>query len=154
MNKKILIVGLIASIAMAMIEMVYEGFFGAGFWSAPVFIAATVLRDLQSVVLPVVFSAVPVLIGLIGHMMNSVILGLLFVMLFKGRATTRVASIGYGIGYALAIFFLMWFFVLPLIDPVMLVLSPYIFALSHVVWGAVLGAMVFETMTKSTVSRA
>jgi len=48
MNKKILIAGLVSSIAMAMIEMVYEGLFGVGFWSAPIFIAATILRDLQA----------------------------------------------------------------------------------------------------------
>ncbi|MDE2078932.1 MAG: hypothetical protein KGI73_00945 [Patescibacteria group bacterium] len=145
MTKRVFIAGLVASIAMAMVEMMYEGLFGVGFWSAPVFIAATVLRDLQTVAIPVTFSAVPVVVGLMGHMMNSVILGLIFVTLVPlctGPFRTRVKGIVSGAGYALLVFFLMWFVVLPVVDPVMLHLNPYVFAMAHIVWGVVLGGMV------------
>lgn len=145
MNKKVLIAGLVASIAMAMMEMVVEAFLGTGFWSAPTFIAATVMRGLQAVAIPVSFALIPVVVGMMGHMMNSVILGFLFVAAFGKRLTSQTKGILYGGAYALAIFFIMWFAVLPLIDPVMLALNPYVFALSHVVWGAVIGWMVVRT---------
>jgi hypothetical protein len=150
LSKMILMAGLIASIAMAMVEMIYEGLWGVGFWSAPVFIAATVLRGVQHVALPVAFAAWPVILGLMGHMMNSVLLGVLFVALFSSRLASRGASIVAGMAYALLVFFLMWFFVLPLIDPVMLNLNPYVFALAHLVWGMVIGYMVFQVSNGST----
>jgi hypothetical protein len=142
MNRRVIIAGLLASIAMAMVEMLYEGLFGVGFWSAPVFIAATLLRSLQTAALPVAFSLTPVALGLMGHMMNSVLLGMLFVLLFGARLSTRGASVMAGMAYALVVFFLMWFAVLPLIDPVMLHLNPYVFAFAHLVWGMTLGAFI------------
>ncbi|MBI2030648.1 hypothetical protein HYT05_03430 [Candidatus Kaiserbacteria bacterium] len=142
MNKKVLIAGLVASIVMAMMEMVFEGLFGVGFWSAPVFIAATLLRDLQAVAMPVVFSFVPVILGMMGHMMNSVVLGFVFVALFGRYAQSQAMGVIAGSLYALAIFFVMWFGVLPIIDSVMLNLNGIVFALSHMIWGAVLGGMV------------
>lgn len=142
MSKRILIASLAASIVMAMVEMVYEGLFGVGFWSAPVFIAATLLRDLQSVAIPVPFALVPVALGMMGHMMNSVVLGIVFAALFGRLLTTPMAGAVVGALYALMIFFVMWFVVLPFIDPVMLGLNPVVFALSHMMWGAVLGGMV------------
>jgi len=152
MNKKIFMAGLIASVAMALVEMIYEGLFGVGFWSAPIFIAAVLLRNLQSLVIPVPFAAVPVILGLMGHMMNSIILGILFVMLLGMRFTSRMASVIGGMAYALMVFFLMWFVVLPLIDPVMLNLNPYIFALAHLVWGIVIGEMTFRTTGERVVT--
>jgi hypothetical protein len=142
MNKKIIIAGLVSSIAMAMMEMVYEGLFGVGFWSAPVFISATILRDLQTVALPVVFTLLPVILGMMGHMMNSVVLSFLFVALLGRSLHSPFSGIVVGALYALVIFFAMWFAILPIINPVMLHLNPVVFALSHMMWGAVLGAMV------------
>ena len=142
MNKKIIIAGLVASIAMAMMEMMYEGLFGVGFWSAPIFIAATILRDLQTVAIPVGFAFVPVVLGMMGHMMNSVVLAFVFVALLGRFASTRMTGAVLGAFYALAVFLMMWFIALPFIDPVMLHLNPVVFALSHMVWGAVVGAMV------------
>lgn len=142
MNKKIIIAGLVSSIAMAMMEMVYEGLLGVGFWSAPVFIAATVLRNIQVVAIPVVFSLVPVVLGMIGHMMNFVILSFLFVLLLGRSLHSPFSGVVVGTLYALAVFLMMWFIILPFINPVMLNLNPVVFALSHMMWGAVLGAMV------------
>ncbi len=142
MNKKIIIAGLVSSIAMAMMEMVYEGLLGVGFWSAPVFIAATILRDLQVVALPVIFTLVPVVLGMMGHMMNSLILSFLFVLLLGRSLHSPLSGAVVGTLYALVIFLMMWFIILPFINPVMLNLNPVVFALSHMIWGAVLGAMV------------
>lgn len=142
MNKKIIIAGLVSSIVMAMMEMAYEGLFGVGFWSAPVFISATILRDFQTVALPVVFTLVPVVLGMIGHMMNSVILSFAFVFITKHSLRSRLYGAFVGVIYATIIFFAMWFMILPIIDPVMLNLNPMVFALSHIIWGAVLGGMI------------
>src|SRR3989344_4170844 len=142
MNKKIIIVGIVSSIAMAMIEMVYEGLFGVGFWSAPVFIAATVFRALQVVAMPVLFTFVPVALGMMGHMMNSVALSFAFVAMTKRSLHSWLSGAVVGALYAMVIFFAMWFVILPFINPVMLNLNPIVFALSHMMWGAILGAMV------------
>ena len=131
--------GLIASIVMGMIEMMYEAVAGAGFWSPVVFIGATVVRGLQSVQVPVPFDPAGVVLGLMGHMMNSVILGLIFTKLFAG---SRGALPARGVIYGLVVFGVMWFGVVPLVDPVMLKLNAAVFAISHIIWGAVLGLLV------------
>lgn len=134
-NKKVLIAGLIASIVMGVIEMMYEGLFGQGFWSPVVYIAAVLLRHYQSVASPVAFNLTPVLIGLMGHMMNSVILGITFALFFSSRLPSPFAKIITGMIYGLIVFSLMWFMIIPFVDPVMLKLNPYVFAFSHVMWG-------------------
>lgn len=151
MNKKIIIAGFVSSIAMAMMEMVYEGLFGAGFWSAPVFIAATILRNLQVVTIPVMFSAIPVILGMIGHMMNSVALSFIFAHLLGHRLRSPFSGAVVGALYALVIFFVMWVVVLPIINPVMLSLNPVVFALSHIIWGVVIGIMVVRQSSPSSV---
>ena len=75
LSSRTLIAGLVASVVMGMIEMIFEAVAGTGFWSPLVFIGATVLRDFQTVAIPVPFDVVAVVVGLMGHMMNSVILG-------------------------------------------------------------------------------
>ncbi len=104
-----IIAGLIASVVMAMMEMIYEGMFGVGFWSAPIFIAATLLRDLQGVALPVPFSLVPVVLGMMGHMMNSVALGILFVGAFGRFLNSRFSGAIAGSIFALGVFGVMWY---------------------------------------------
>ena len=131
--------GLLAGLVMGMIEMVSETAAGPGFWSPLVFIAATVLRHLQSVPTPVQFMPLPVALGLMGHMMNSMILGLVFALIFSRFAIVRGALVGAGIGYALLIFATTSYLVLPVVDPVMLKLNPASFAVAHVMWGATLG---------------
>jgi len=148
MNKKVIIAGLVASIVMAMMEMMYEGLFGVGFWSAPIFIAATVLRDLQTIAIPVGFSLIPVVLGMMGHMMNSVVLGVVFAVVLGRFLSTPVVGAVVGALYALVIFFVMWYIALPFIDPVILSLNPVVFALSHMMWGAVLGGMVARNASR------
>jgi len=131
--------GILASVVMGMIEKVLEATGGAGLWSPLVFIAATVLRNLQLLPVPVPFMLVPVVLGLMGHMMNSMILGFLFGLIFSRSAMTRVVLVGAGVAYALIIFVLTWYLVLPAADPVMPKLNGTVFAIAHMMWGAVLG---------------
>ena len=85
------------------------------------------------------FQPVPVLLGLMGHMMNSVILGVVFALLVAPRVGGRTALLVAGVVYSLAVFVVMWFALVPLVDPVMLKLNGTAFAMAHVMWGAVLG---------------
>jgi hypothetical protein len=136
---RVLIGGLVASLVMGMIEMVFEAVAGAGFWSPVVFIAATVVRGLQSVQVPVPFQTLPVVLGLMGHMMNSVILGIIFAAFVAPRLRGANGLVIGGVVYSLAVFVLMWFVVVPLVDPVMLKLHGLVFGVSHLMWGAALG---------------
>ncbi len=133
--------GFVSSIAMAMMEMIYEGLFGVGFWAAPVFIAATILRTYQVVALPVSFALLPVLVGMMGHMMNSVILDSVFTKSVSNKDISTFAAVFLGSAYGVIIFFVMWSIILPLVNPVMLHLNPVVFALSHIVWGGIIGMM-------------
>ncbi len=140
--RRVLAAGLVASVVMGMMEMIYEAVAGAGFWSPVVFIGATVVRGLQSVTVPVPFHLAGVVLGLMGHMMNSVIFGLIFAWIFSRVVLSRVGLLAAGVAYGLVVFGIMWSLVVPAIDPVMLELNAAVFALSHIMWGAALGLIV------------
>jgi hypothetical protein len=139
LTMRVVVAGLVASVVMGMLEMLYEAVAGAGFWSPIVFIAATILRDLQAVTIPVPFLPVPVVLGLMGHMMNSVILGIIFAVFVAPRIHGFGGLVAVGVVWSLVVFALMWFVVVPLVDPVMLKLNGTFFAIAHMMWGAVLG---------------
>ncbi len=136
--------GLIASLVMGMWEMIAEQIIpsGAGIWAAPTYIAATIFRNLQSVAHPVPFDALSVAAGLMGHMMNSVIFGVIFALLITPRFKSLVEQAIAGMVYGAVIFVGMWFVVVPIIDPVMLNLKAAIFFLGHLMWGIALGALI------------
>ena len=138
---KLLVAGLVASLVLGMWEMILEAIVGDGFWSPVVYIAATVLRGLQSVTVPVPFDLLGVILGLMGHMMNSVIFGLIFAFLIAPRAKSLAGQIVAGVVYGVVIYLVMWFVVLPLVDPVMLSLNAFVFLLGHMMWGIALGAI-------------
>ncbi len=137
--QRVLLAGLIASLVMGMLEMLYEAIAGVGFWSPVVFIAATIVRSLQSVSIPVEFQPLPVLFGLMGHMMNSVILAFVFSWLIAPRLHGGTALAVGGVVYSLLVFVVMWFGIVPVVDPIMLKLNALVFAISHMMWGAALG---------------
>ena len=142
-SAKLLGAGLIASLVMGMWEMIVEAIIpnGAGFWSAPVYIAATIFRNLQSVARPVPFDALGVVAGLMGHMMNSVIFGLIFAFVIAPRFKSLVVQWVAGMVYGMVVFAMMWFVIVPLVDPVMLNLNAVVFLLGHLMWGVALGGL-------------
>ncbi len=140
--RRVLVGGIVASLVMGMIEMIYEAVAGSGFWAPVVYIGATVLRGLQAVQAPVAFNFWGVVLGLMGHMMNSIILGLIFVALFAHSSRARGALVISGAMYGLAVFFAMWYLVVPAIDPVLRQLNATAFAVAHIMWGAALGLLV------------
>jgi hypothetical protein len=137
--QRVLLAGVIASLVLGMLEMLYGALTGIGFWSPVVLIAATIVRSLQSVGTPVEFQLLPVLLGLMGHMMNSVILAFVFSWLIAPRLRGVTALAVGGVVYGLLVFVVMWFGVLPVVDPIMLKLNALVFAISHMMWGAAVG---------------
>lgn len=144
-------IGLIASLVMGMWEMMVEAIIphGAGFWAAPTYIAAAVLRNLQAVARPVPFDALGVMAGLMGHMMNSVILGLIFILVIAPRFKSLVGQIVAGMMYGAAVYVVMALAVVPLIDPVMANLNAVVFFLGHLMWGVALGALTYRFAPKA-----
>ncbi len=136
LDPRIFAVGLIAGIAFGMMQMIIEAVIGRGFWSPLRYIASvfTLGKDTDPS-----FSLIPVVVGLMGHMMNSIILGTVFAFLIspliKSTAGLAVAAMAYGA----AVFLAMWYLILPVIDPAMKLVNGPGFFISHLMYGLILG---------------
>lgn len=139
--RKILIVGIVASLVIAMWEMVVEAVIpnGAGFFGAPIAIGATVIRDLQGSANPIPFDAPALILGLMGHMMNSVILAGVFGLIVTRLSLSATGLIGLGMAFGAVVFAVMSFVVTPIVDPLMGNLNQVAFFVGHLMYGAALG---------------
>lgn len=135
--------GIVASLVIAMWEMVIEAVLpgGAGFFGPPIAIGATVVRDFQGSANPIPFHLPALLIGLAGHMMNSVILAAVFGLAVRGRGLCTSRLVGAGMIWGAAAFAAMWFVIVPAVDPLMLNLNAAAFLAGHLMWGAALGVL-------------
>lgn len=142
-RRQILVAGIGASLVLAMWEMVVEAVIpnSAGFFGPPIAIGATVVRDLQGSGNPIPFDALAVVVGLMGHMMNSIILAAIFGLIVARLTPSAAATIGLGMAWGAAVFATMWFIVVPAIDPLMLNLNAATFVAGHLMWGAALGVI-------------
>ncbi|MBI1802655.1 MAG: hypothetical protein HYR71_13600 [Chloroflexi bacterium] len=140
-SPKLLAGGFVAGMVMGMWQMVLEAILpnGGGFWSPLVYIAATIFRGFQTVTAPVPFDLLGVIAGLMGHMMNSIIFGLIFAGFIAPRTRTLMGKVIAGIVYGVIIYAVMWLAVVPIFDPVMLRLNAPVFFLGHMMFGAALG---------------
>ncbi|MEX2047901.1 MAG: hypothetical protein WEE03_12115 [Chloroflexota bacterium] len=132
--------GVIAGLAMAMVMMML-GLIDQGFFAAPSSIwaffagpAAYRPHDLD----------VSVVLGAMGHMMNSAVLGLAFAFVATRvlRLSGTLPSVASGIVFALAALAVMWFAVLPLGangEIVKGAAAVWIWVMGHTVFGAVGG---------------
>ena len=147
--------GLIGGMVFAMWEMVVEGirsasgggsFWGSlsthsGFWAAPQWIGATLVRSLQTSRNPN-FDLGPLILGIMGHTMNSIILGLIFVA-FAYYLTRSVGGLlVLGMMYGVAVFAVMWWVVVPTVDPAMQEVNGALFFIGHLMYGGILGLVV------------
>lgn len=132
--------GLVASIAMAMVTMVL-GIFDRGFFAAPSSIWAFWAGP--GAYSPNAFS-IGFVLGAMGHMMNSAILGIVFgaiaanALRLSGTAEAVVA----GTVFALAVMAVMWIVVLPLSPNGSIVkesASLWVWILGHVAYGMTAG---------------
>lgn len=140
-RRRILIAGIGASLVIAMWEMIVEAVIpgGAGFFGTPVAIGATIVRDLQGSANPIPFNVVALILGLMGHMMNSVILAVIFALIVTRLAPSAAGTIGLGMAWGVVVFAMMRFVVAPAVDPLMLNLNAAVFLAGHLMWGAALG---------------
>jgi hypothetical protein len=144
--------GLLGAMVYALWEMVVEGirsaagggsFWGSlsthsGFWSPPQWIGATLIRSLQSSRNPN-FDLGPLILGMMGHMTNSIIFGIIFAA-FAYYLTRSVSSLlVLGMMYGAAVFAVMWWLVVPAVDPVMQEVNGVLFFIGHLLYGGVLG---------------
>lgn len=141
--RAILISGIAASLVIAMWEMVVEAILpaGAGFFGPPIAIGATIVRDLQGSSNPIPFDAAALVIGLAGHMMNSVILAVVFGLVVSRRGLGTISTMTAGIAWGAIVFGAMWFVVAPAVDPLILNLNGIAFLAGHVMWGAAIGLL-------------
>ncbi len=143
--------GLIASLVLGMWTMIVEavlagGNFVAGLFSPVVYIAATVLGGFGN---PNFYPAgklppadpVAIVLGLMGHMMNSVIFSLIFFAIASRVAANNIARIVAGLVYGVTIFAVMWYVALPILDPVMLRVNYLGFLAGHMMYGIALGLL-------------
>jgi hypothetical protein len=135
--------GFVGGMVMATWEMIVEAIIpnGAGLWAAPTYIGATVLRNLQSLARPVPFDALGLFAGVMGHMMNSIIFGVIFVWLIAPHFKSLGGQVVAGLVYAMVVFGVMWLAVVPALDPVMANLNPLVFLAGHMMYGIALGAV-------------
>ena len=140
-RRRILVAGIGASLVLAMWEMIVEAAIpdGAGFFGPPIAIGATIVRDLQGSANPIPFNAVALVLGLMGHMMNSVILAAIFGVIVSRLTLSNAGTVGLGMAWGVVVFAMMWFVVVPIIDPLMLNLDAAAFFAAHLMWGAALG---------------
>jgi hypothetical protein len=140
-TRRILVGGIVASLVIAMWEMVAEAVIpdGAGLFGPPIAIGATIVRDLQGASNPLPFDLAALSVGLAGHMMNSVVLAGLFGALVGHRGLSPRGLILAGVAWGVAVFAAMWLVVVPAVDPLVLNLNGIAFLAGHMMWGAALG---------------
>lgn len=137
--------GLVASVAMAMVMMVL-GLFDTGFFAAPSSIWAFWVGP--SGYEPTAFSLSFVL-GAMGHMMNSAILGIVFAFLASRllHLNGTVPSVMAGVAFALVVMAVMWNVLLPLGPYGQIVkdsAATWIWILGHAAYGMV-GGFLYST---------
>ncbi len=159
-TRGVLIGGMVASMMMGMWEMILEAVLtdGTGFWSPLVFIGATIIRGAQDLsfaagTLPVgadfdsFTNFISAVLGMMGHMMNSMMFGLMFVLVVSSRRPSFPTQLMAGMAYGSMIFAIMWWVILPWIDPVMISLNGWVFFIAHLMWGGSL-AMVNKIVAR------
>ncbi len=141
---------LIAGMVYGMWTMLVEAILHAGqglvqaFFSPVVYIAATVLGGFGNPNFYPVGQLPPadpvaIVLGLMGHMMNSLIFGVIFLWLVDRFAQTDNARLLAGLGYGILVFLLMWYLVTPVVDPVMTHVNYLGFLAGHMMYGIGLG---------------
>jgi hypothetical protein len=134
--------GLIAGLVFAMWAMIV-GLFTSNLWAAPQGIAQSVGIGAQGHT----FELVPFVAGLVGHMMNSVIVGIIFIAIARALHLRAVTSVIGGMVYGLIVYGAMYWVVLRGLltstSASFLSANPeWSWVAGHLMFGVVLGALV------------
>lgn len=134
---------MMAGVPMAMLEMIYEGLWGVGFWAPPALIAGVVFPAMAELTPPIGFLLVPFIVGLIVHKITGAVFSVILEQGYRITGLTdKTTRLVLGGVYGLGIFFVTWFILLPFVNPAMLMLNPFVFAGTHVIFGLILGKVV------------
>ncbi len=114
------------------------------FFSPVVYIAAAVLGGFGN---PNFYPAgqlpqvdpIAIILGLMGHMMNSLIFGLIFLWLADRFVHSDNALLIAGLVYGIIVFLGMWYLITPVVDPVMTHVNYLGFLVGHMMYGIGLG---------------
>lgn len=132
--------GFLAGAVMVLLSPILSLLAGISIWLPPRLIAATFLGS--SAIEETGFAIGPVLMGLVIHMITSVVLGIIF-----GIVTHRVLHlttdfglpIYAGLAYGLIVFFVAQFIILPLVNPSLAEFTVTPFMAQNVIYGLCLG---------------
>ncbi|MBI4308100.1 MAG: hypothetical protein HY684_04775 [Chloroflexi bacterium] len=126
------VAGLIAGMVMAIVVMMVTAFSGMGLFAGPEMIGQTLLRGQSGAGVTVV--------GLMVHMMNSAIFGIIWGLIWRGIAKAGGTAVIGGVVYGLVIWLVMTYAVLPILSsPVPGPILPVAWAMAHLMFGLVLG---------------
>ena len=133
--------GLIAGLVFAMWAMVV-GIFASTLWAAPQGIAQSIGIGSQGHN----FQLVPFIAGLIGHMMNSIVLGVIFIAIARAIRLHGIAAVVGGMVYGVIVYIAMYWVllrgVLSSTSGSFLSANPeWSWVAAHLMFGVVLGAL-------------
>lgn len=127
-----IVAGLIAGIVMAMLVMIVTAVSGMGLFAAPEMIGQTFMKGQTG---PGV-----VILGLMGHMMNSAIFGVIWGLVWKGVAKGGWTSVVSGMVYGVLIWLVMTYGVARVLgSPIPGPLPGATWFIAHLMFGLVLG---------------
>jgi hypothetical protein len=136
-----LVPGLAAGIAFAMWAMIV-GIFASRLWAPPQGIAQSVGIGSQGWA----FQLTPFILGIMGHMMNSIIIGLIFLAIAAALRLRGIALVIAGMMYGLVVYLVMYY---PILRGLLssnsgsfLSSNPeWSWVLAHLMYGMILGAL-------------
>jgi hypothetical protein len=130
--------GLVAGLMFAMFAMVV-GIFTSTLWAAPQGIAQAIGVGPNGHD----FQVVPFVLGLMGHMMNSIVIGAIFVALVRAARPSAIVTAMGGLVYGLVVYAVMYWVLLRNVFTLWAAGGVQSFLSSNPEWAWVVGHMVF-----------
>ncbi len=130
--------GLVAGVVFMILEMLLVPLVGGGSAFGPPRMIAAIVMGEGVLPPPATFDASIFLVAMLVHFGLSMVLGIIFAVIFARRALSETAFIGIGAAFGLAVYFV-HFYGLTAIFPWFEMARNWISIFAHIVFGAVLG---------------
>lgn len=132
--------GVVGGMVMAMWSMIVLWLTGSGFWQPLNLIAHTVWRDAP---LDARFSLGAALLGLVVHMMTSMMVGVVFALAMQRIHGNLAAVAGLGMAVGVVMWLVMQYAVWRIVDPgAARAFTPWVFGVGHAMFGLAIGLVV------------